>query len=53
MISADTLIKPIPYAKAKLKLFLLIPSERRTQTQIDEMIELIETLVLILISASL
>jgi len=45
MNPSETMIRPVTYAKSKLKLFLMIPPEKRTPTQIDEMIDLIVTLV--------
>ena len=39
------LLRPTTYAKSKLKLFLMIPPDKRTPSQIDEMANLIITLV--------
>jgi len=38
------LVRPTTYAKSKLKLFLMIPPDKRTPSQIDEMANLIITL---------
>ncbi len=39
------LVRPTTYAKSKLKLYLMIPPAQRTPSQIDEMANLIITLV--------
>ena len=47
--SETTIIRPVTYAKSKFKLFLTIPPEKRTPTQIDEMVDLVMTLVNIIL----